>query len=92
MRFFRPTCLVFVCFLAGLGCDSSKDKKEPLGSILCGNGALDENETCDDGNTTAETACTYGNATCTTCTRPSCTCWELTTSGSLTSTRAVITG
>lgn len=54
MRFFRPTCLVLVCILAGLGCDSSKDKKE---KTLCGNSALDGSETCDDGNTDANDGC-----------------------------------
>jgi cysteine-rich repeat protein len=33
----------------------------------CGDGARDEGEACDDGNTTNETLCPYGMATCTLC-------------------------
>src|SRR5262249_25837712 len=34
---------------------------------VCGNGILESGETCDDGNTTTETACPYGTPTCTLC-------------------------
>ncbi|MEW6202571.1 MAG: SUMF1/EgtB/PvdO family nonheme iron enzyme [bacterium] len=35
-------------------------------SQVCGNGATESGETCDDGNTTTET-CTYGQTSCTVC-------------------------
>lgn len=34
---------------------------------LCGNGALDSAEVCDDGNSVSETTCPYGTPTCTAC-------------------------
>jgi cysteine-rich repeat protein len=33
-------------------------------AAVCGNGAKEGTETCDDGNTTTETACAYGQASC----------------------------
>ncbi|MDH5717044.1 MAG: hypothetical protein OEZ22_05345 [Spirochaetia bacterium] len=35
--------------------------------IVCGDGRIEGTEVCDDGNTTNETACNYGTASCTTC-------------------------
>jgi cysteine-rich repeat protein len=36
-------------------------------AVLCGNGTVDDDEACDDGNTTTETGCPYGTATCEAC-------------------------
>lgn len=37
------------------------------GSGVCGDGAFDPGEACDDGNTESEAACAYGEATCVAC-------------------------
>jgi hypothetical protein len=38
-----------------------------LNCYVCGDGAVDGIETCDDSNTVTETECPYGSATCTAC-------------------------
>ena len=36
-------------------------------SAICGNGLVESDEVCDDGNTISEIACDYGSETCSTC-------------------------
>ncbi|MBX3247935.1 MAG: hypothetical protein KF901_12215 [Myxococcales bacterium] len=38
-----------------------------IATTRCGNGIISEGDVCDDGNTVTETACPYGEATCTLC-------------------------
>lgn len=49
----------------GIGWDIGYD--ELLSGPSCGNGVIDGTDICDDGNTTTETSCPYGQATCTAC-------------------------
>ena len=57
-------CLLTHCQFERFDVALDKSSEEPS---LCGNGILEADEACDDGNAISETMCTYGTETCLSC-------------------------
>lgn len=64
----KGVCLPNYAVLCGAGTQvvNGQCVAAPKQSV-CGDGILDVGEACDDGNTVTESACPYGQATCTAC-------------------------